>query len=111
MKIIFCFFTIIINWNQYFINNFWWISIINKNNINEDNVLKKNILKNFDVKNKVCLKCSVLLSKFELELNRLYPVEKFYCEKCQNRYEKKIIEKLVNSVASDLDFYNFKNWK
>lgn len=66
-------------------------------------------MKNLEVKNKVCLKCSAQLSKFEIELNRLYPVEKVYCTKCQNKYEKKIIEKLVNSVASDLDFYNFKS--
>jgi len=66
-------------------------------------------LKNFEIKKKVCLKCSAQLSKIELELNGLNPVEKVYCEICQNKYEKKIIEKLVNSVASDLDFYNFKN--
>ena len=66
-------------------------------------------MKNLEVKNKVCLNCAAQLSKFELELNRLYPVEKVYCETCQSKYEKKIIEKLVNSVASDLDFYNFKN--
>ena len=52
--------------------------------------------------------CSTQLSKFEIELNELYPVGKLYCEFCQNKHEREIIKKLSESLA-DLDFYDFDN--
>ena len=56
----------------------------------------------------LCSECSIQLSKFEIELNELYPVGKLYCEFCQNKKEREIIKKLAKSVAEDLDFYDFE---
>jgi len=49
------------------------------------------------------------LSKFEIELNELYPVGKLYCEFCQNKHERKIIKKMAEDFANELDFYDFDN--
>ena len=54
----------------------------------------------------LCSECSTQLSKFEIELNELYPVGKLYCEFCQNKHERKIIKELADSI-SDLDFYDY----
>ena len=48
------------------------------------------------------------LSKFEIELNELYPVGKLYCEFCQSKHEREIIKKLAEDFAKELDFYDFK---
>jgi len=48
------------------------------------------------------------LSKFEIELNELYPVGKLYCEACQKKHERQLIEKLKQSFKNDLDIYDFK---
>ena len=58
----------------------------------------------------LCSECSTQLSKFEIELNELYPVGKLYCEFCQNKHERKIIKKLAESL-SDLSFYDFDQHK
>ena len=55
----------------------------------------------------LCSNCSNQLTKFEIELNTLYPVGKLYCEICQKKYEKEIIKKLSKSIADDLDIYDF----
>jgi len=55
----------------------------------------------------LCSECSTQLSKFEIELNTLYPVGRLYCEFCQNKHERKLIEKLKQSIADDLDFYDY----
>ena len=55
----------------------------------------------------LCSECSTQLSEFEIELNTLCPVGKLYCEFCQNKHEREIIQKLSESLA-DLDFYDFK---
>ena len=55
----------------------------------------------------LCSECSIQLSKFEIELNELYPVGKLYCEFCQSKHEREIIKKLSESLA-DLDFYDYK---
>ncbi|WP_440634751.1 hypothetical protein [Candidatus Pelagibacter sp. HIMB1746] len=57
----------------------------------------------------LCSKCSNQLTKFEIELNELYPVGKLYCEICQKKHERKLIEKLKKSFENDLDIYNFKH--
>lgn len=44
-----------------------------------------------------------------IELNELYPVGKLYCEFCQSKHERKIIKKLSEDFANELDFYNYKN--
>ena len=54
----------------------------------------------------LCSECSTQLSKWEIELNELYPVGKLYCEFCQNKHEREIIKKLVKSEAETLDFYD-----
>ena len=59
----------------------------------------------------LCSKCSNQLTKFEIELNTLYPVGKLYCETCQKKHEKEIIKKLSKSIADDLDIYDFKKDK
>ena len=56
----------------------------------------------------LCSKCSNQLTKFEIELNELYPVGKLYCEICQKKHERQLIEKLKKSFENDLDIYNFK---
>ena len=55
----------------------------------------------------LCSKCSNQLTKFEIELNELYPVGRLYCEFCQNKHERELIEKLKKTFENDLDIYNF----
>ncbi len=45
----------------------------------------------------LCSECSVQLSKFEIQLNELYPVGKLYCEFCQSKHERKIIKQIVDN--------------
>ena len=59
----------------------------------------------------LCSECSVQLSKFEIELNTLYPISKLYCEFCQSKKERKIIKKLAEDVSNDLYFYNYMDPK
>ena len=54
----------------------------------------------------LCSECSIQLSKFEIELNELYPVGRLYCEFCQNKHEREIIKELADSI-SDLSFYDY----
>jgi len=56
----------------------------------------------------LCSKCSNQLTKFEIELNTLYPVGKLFCEICQKKHEKEIINKLSKSIADGLDIYDYK---
>jgi hypothetical protein len=55
----------------------------------------------------LCSECSTQLSKWEIELNELYPVGRLYCEFCQNKHERQLIEKLKKSFENDLDFYDY----
>ena len=57
----------------------------------------------------LCSKCSNQLTKFEIKLNELYPVGKFYCEICQKKHERELIEKLKKSFENELDIYDFKH--
>ena len=59
----------------------------------------------------LCSECSTQLSKFESELNELYPVGHLYCELCQNKHERQLIEKIKKSIENDLDFYDFPHLK
>ena len=59
----------------------------------------------------LCSECSVQLSKFEIELNTLYPIGKLYCEFCQSKKERKIIKKLAEDVSNDIYFYNYMDPK
>ena len=58
----------------------------------------------------LCSECSIQLSKFEIELNELYPIGRLYCEFCQNKHERKLIEKLKKSIESDLDIYDYPKY-
>ena len=58
----------------------------------------------------LCSKCSIQLSKFEIELNELYPIGRLYCEFCQNKHERKLIKKLKKSIESDLDIYDYPKY-
>ena len=51
----------------------------------------------------LCSECSTQLSKFEIELNTQYPIGKLYCEFCQNKKEREIIKKLVESESDPND--------
>jgi hypothetical protein len=59
----------------------------------------------------LCSECSTQLSDFEIELNELYPVGRLYCEFCQNKHERKIIKKIAEDFANELDFYDFPHLK
>ena len=59
----------------------------------------------------LCSKCSTQLSEFEIELNELYPVGRLYCEFCQNKHERKIIKKISEDFANELDFYDYPHLK
>ena len=59
----------------------------------------------------LCSECSVQLSDFEIELNELYPVGRLYCEFCQNKHERKIIKKISEDFANELDFYDYPHLK
>ena len=58
----------------------------------------------------LCSECSTQLNKFEIELNELYPVGRLYCEFCQNKYERQLIEKLKKSFENDLDIYDYPKY-
>jgi len=62
------------------------------------------------MKDYLCSECSTQLTKFEIELNELYPVGKLYCEFCQSKHERKLIKKLSEDIANDLDFYDYKKY-
>jgi len=44
---------------------------------------------------------------FHFSLNELYPVGRLYCGFCQNKHEREIIKKLIESEAETLDFYDY----
>ena len=58
----------------------------------------------------LCSECSTQLSKFEIELNELYPVGRLYCEFCQNKHERKLIEIFKKSFENDLDIYDYPKY-
>ena len=58
----------------------------------------------------LCSECSTQLNKFEIELNELYPVGRLYCEFCQNKHERQLIEKLKKSFENDLDIYDYPKY-
>ena len=58
----------------------------------------------------LCSECSTQLSKWEIELNELYLVGKLYCEFCQNKNERQMIEKIKKSFENDLDIYDYPKY-
>ena len=45
----------------------------------------------------LCSECSIELSKFEIQLNREFPIGKLYCSFCQSKKEREIINQLAES--------------
>jgi hypothetical protein len=58
----------------------------------------------------LCSECSTQLNKFEIELNTLYPVDRLYCEFCQKKYKRQLIEKLKKFFENDLDIYDYPKY-
>jgi hypothetical protein len=56
----------------------------------------------------LCSECSIGLSKFEIQLNKLYPIGKLYCEFCQSKHEREIIKKLAE-IEADMENDYTKN--
>ena len=50
---------------------------------------------------------STQLSKFEIDLNKQFPIGKIYCSFCQSKKEREIIQRLAKSEADLLDIYDF----
>lgn len=48
----------------------------------------------------LCSECSMQLSKFEIQLNELYPIGRLYCEYCQSKKEREIIKKIADSETN-----------
>ena len=48
-----------------------------------------------------------LLASNSNDVPELHPVGCLYCEFYQNKHERKLIEKLKQSIADDLDFYDY----
>jgi len=53
--------------------------------------------------NFLCSECSIELSKDEIELNTKFPIGKLYCEFCQNKYERILIQKLKEAELKDFE--------
>ena len=45
----------------------------------------------------LCSECSTQLSKFEINLNKQFPIGKLYCSFCQSKKEREIIKQLCDS--------------
>ena len=58
----------------------------------------------------ICHDCNEELSNWDRFLNRKYPNTLGYtlCSRCEKKREEKIIKEIAQSVADDLDFYDFK---
>jgi len=56
----------------------------------------------------LCSECSIGLSKFEIQLNKLYPIGKLYCEFCQSKHEREIIKKIAETEADMENDYTKK---
>ena len=71
---------------------------------------KRNVGTRSSIIEYLCSECSTQLNKFEIELNTLYPVGRLYCEFCQNKHERQLIEKLKKSFDNDLDIYDYPKY-
>ena len=58
----------------------------------------------------ICYDCNEELSNWDRFLNRKYPNTLGYtlCSRCEKKREEKIIKEIAQSVADDLDFYDFE---
>jgi len=53
----------------------------------------------------LCSECSIELSKFEIQLNREFPIGKLYCSFCQYKKEREIIQRLAKSEADSFSIF------
>jgi len=53
--------------------------------------------------NFLCSECSIELSKDEIELNTKFPIGKLYCEFCQSKHERILIQKLLDAELKDFE--------
>ena len=58
----------------------------------------------------ICHDCNVELSNWDKFLNKKYPTNLGYvlCSDCTKKREDKIKKELAQSIADDLDFYDFE---
>ena len=48
----------------------------------------------------LCKTCEVGLSKFDLFLNKKYPVGHLFCSFCQSKHERELIKKIADEESS-----------
>ena len=48
----------------------------------------------------LCSECSMQLSKWEMFLNKKYPVGHLFCEFCQSKHERELIKKIAEVKIS-----------
>ena len=53
----------------------------------------------------LCKNCEVGLAKFEMFLNKKYPVGNLYCSFCQSKHERDLIKKIADEESSMEDDY------
>jgi len=53
----------------------------------------------------LCKNCEVGLTKFEMFLNKKYPVGNLYCSFCQSKHERDLIKKIADEESSMEDDY------
>ena len=47
----------------------------------------------------LCKNCEIGLTKWQIFLNKKYPVGHLFCEFCQSKHERELIKKLADSEA------------
>lgn len=60
----------------------------------------------------ICFDCNLPLSNWDKFLNKKYNTNLGYvlCSDCTEKREQKLIKKLSEDVANDLDFYDYKKY-
>ena len=48
----------------------------------------------------LCKTCEVRLTKFDLFLNKKYPVGHLFCSFCQSKHERELIKKIADEESS-----------
>ena len=56
----------------------------------------------------LCQSCSVGLTKWEMFLNKKYPVGNLYCSFCQSKNERDLIKKIADEESSMENDYTRK---
>tara|TARA_B100000780_G_scaffold209873_1_gene149906 strand:+ start:88 stop:333 length:246 start_codon:yes stop_codon:yes gene_type:complete len=53
----------------------------------------------------LCKSCEIGLTKWEVFLNKKYPVGHLFCEFCQSKHERELIKKIADDEADMTDDY------